>query len=139
MEENKRIIQLLSQYGFSENVYDKDGMTPLDFQERVMSEELQELIEINKLKKFKTEDPNPWTWKVWTRIQSEKDTLKQLISYSNPLLMLQINHGHSHNHGHGHGHSHNHSHSHNNHQNACSSDYLNIEDEINQSSNCLIL
>lgn len=74
--------QLLSEYGFSENVFDKDGMTPLDFQERIQSEELQELISNHRNKKFNSEEPNPWSWKVWTRIQRERNTLKQIISLS---------------------------------------------------------
>lgn len=84
------MIQLLSQYGLSDNVYDKDGQTPLDFQERVVSEELQELIRINREQLFDVAEPNPWSWKVWTRIQSEKDTLKQLISYSNPFVAMNV-------------------------------------------------
>lgn len=109
MENNRRMVQLLSQCGLSDNVYDKDGQTPLDFQERAVSEELQEVIRINRDRLFgKVAEPNPWTWKVWTRIQSEKDTLKQLISYSNPSPFMPLNanriRGDSHGHGHSHGH-----------------------------------
>lgn len=100
--DNKKTSQLLSQYGFSDNVFDKDGMTPLDFQERINSEELQDLIKQHKLKDFVCQEPNPWSWQVWTRIQREKDTLKQLISVSHPHLKFN----HSHSHGHSHGHSH---------------------------------
>jgi hypothetical protein len=133
------VVQLLSQYGFSDNVYDKDGQTPLDFQERVVSEELQEVIRINKLRLFESGvvEPNPWSWKVWTRIQSEKDTLKQLISYSNPIVALNIKRGHSHNHGHGHshhGHSHQGNHSHN-----CNDDVDDVEDNIANENECHIL
>ncbi len=76
---------------------------------------------MHRFNMFNAEEPNPWTWKVWTKIQREKNTLKQLISMAHPHL-----HGHSHaghNHGHCQGdeyHSHNnnvnvmknHSHSH---------------------------
>lgn len=129
IENNKRMVQLLSQYGLSDNVYDKDGQTPLDFQERVVSEELQELIRINREQLFDVAEPNPWSWKVWTRIQSEKDTLKQLISYSNPFMAMNVHqnlpfhyhHHHNHHHqafatplvsSHTHSHSHHHAHSH---------------------------
>ena len=94
---------------------------------------------------FDTEEPNPWSWAVWvsikkillilnfhflyfylylsfqTRIQREKNVLKQLISVSHPCLQpaikssqeIQANgHGHSHSHGHSHDHSHDHVHSH---------------------------
>lgn len=85
-------------------------MTPLDFQERMISVELQELIRIHKHQEFDNmEEPNPWSWSVWTRIQREKDNLKQMISVSHPSLnqMLSTNaHGHSHDHSHSHGHSH---------------------------------
>ncbi|RNA35635.1 serine threonine- phosphatase 6 regulatory ankyrin repeat subunit A-like, partial [Brachionus plicatilis] len=81
-DDKKKMSQLLSEYGFSENVFDKDGMTPLDFQERIQSEELQELISNHRNKKFNSEEPNPWSWKVWTRIQRERNTLKQIISLS---------------------------------------------------------
>lgn len=88
----------------------KDGMTPLDFQERMNSKELQELLRIHKLKKFNLKEPNPWTWQVWTKLQHEKDTLKQIISVNHPNL-----HGHGHSHGHSHAHAppsacHDHSH-----------------------------
>ncbi len=84
-ETNKRIAQLLSQFGFSENVYDKDGMTPLDFSERAKSKELQELIAMHKARNFDGTriEPNPWTWQVWTHLQSERDTFKQLVAVSN--------------------------------------------------------
>ncbi|CAF0712961.1 unnamed protein product [Brachionus calyciflorus] len=101
--DNRKMSQLLSQYGFSENVFDKDGMTPLDFQERIQSEELQELILNHKKRKFDCEEPNPWSWRVWTRIQREKNTLKQIMSFSNSK-------SHSHHHGHSHNHVHAHSH-----------------------------
>lgn len=94
--DNKRITLLLSQFGFSDNVYDKDGMTPVDFQERNSSQELQDLMKIHKLKKFSVKEPDPWSWKVWTKIQRERNTLKQLISVSHPHL-----HSHSHSHDHG--------------------------------------
>ena len=84
----------------------KDGNTPLDFQERNASQEVQDLLEMHKKKEFKAVEPNPWTWQVWTQVQREKNTLKQLISVSHPNLH---GHGHSHEHGHGHGHSHVHS------------------------------
>ena len=101
--DNRKMSQLLSQYGFSENVFDKDGMTPLDFQERIQSEELQELILNHKKRKFDCEEPNPWSWRVWTRIQREKNTLKQIMSFSNSKSNSH-HHGHSHNHTHGHSH-----------------------------------
>ncbi len=58
--ENKRIVQLLSQFGFSDNVFDYLGQTPLDFQERKESTELQELIAMHRTKDFDKEEPNPW-------------------------------------------------------------------------------
>ena len=134
------MIQLLSQYGLSDNVYDKDGQTPLDFQERAVSEELQEVIRINREKLFgKVDEPNPWSWKVWTRIQSEKDTLKQLISYSNPFVAFNIHrggHGHGHSHGGHHSHSHS-SHSHGHHHGQTSNSDKECEDSGNENANDL--
>lgn len=95
-DDKKKMCQLLSEYGFSENVFDKDGMTPLDFQERIQSEELQELISNQRNKKFDCEEPNPWSWKVWTRIQREKNTLKQLMSLPSSNLN-GCHHRHHHN------------------------------------------
>lgn len=95
-DDKKKLSQLLSEYGFSENVFDKDGKSPLDFQERIQSEELQELISNQKNKKFNCEEPNPWSWKVWTRIQREKNTLKQLMSLSGSNLN-GCHHRHHHN------------------------------------------
>ena len=74
-------------------------MTPLDFQERNISQELQELIKIHRLKTFSCTEPDPWTWQVWTKIQREKNTLKQLISVAHPHLHAH----HSHNQGTCHG------------------------------------
>lgn len=72
-------------------------MTPLDFQERNISQELQELMKIHRLNQFNIKEPDPWSWKVWTKIQREKNTLKQLISVAHP-------HFHAHSHGaHNHG------------------------------------
>ncbi len=117
-----------------------DGMTPLDFQERISSEELQELMKMHTLRKFTTEEPNPWTWQVWTRIQREKDDRFRLIS---------INQAHSHGH-HGNHQHHGHSHSHK-HDEPCESDKKNVkeksnnsnetsqqEEEIQNTSNCII-
>lgn len=59
-KENKRMSQLLSQFGFSDNVFDYLGNTPLDFQERKESVELQDLINMHRLKNFNIEEPNPW-------------------------------------------------------------------------------
>lgn len=103
--DNTRMIQLLSQFGFSKNVFDKDGNTPLDFQERNSCKEVQDLIELHKKQDYRRAEPNPWTWHVWSNIQRERNGLKQIIS------MTQFNaHGHSHG---GHGHSHGgHGHSH---------------------------
>jgi hypothetical protein len=98
--DNTRMIQLLSQFGFSNNVFDKDGNTPLDFQERNSSKEVQELIQLHKKQDYKRTEPNPWTWQVWTNIQREKNGLKQIISTKDLNC-----HGHSHI-GHSHGHSH---------------------------------
>ena len=105
-ETSKRIAQLLSQFGFSENVFDKDGMTPLDFSERAKSDELQELIAMHKSRSFVAGgavEPNPWTWQVWTRIQSEKNTFKQLIAVSHQHhhhrgACVGANHLHRHDH-----------------------------------------
>lgn len=94
--DNKRIIQLLSQFGFSDNVFDKNGMTPLDFQERNTSQELQELMKMHKIRNFAHKEPDPWTWQVWTKVQRERNTLKQLISVNHPHVH---DHSHSHNHG----------------------------------------
>ncbi len=55
------------------------------------------------------------SWQVWTRIQREKDTLKQLISVSHPHLHLGSASAHSHGHGHSHSHA---SHAHNTCQNS---------------------
>lgn len=96
---NAQMTQLLSHYGFSTNVFDKDGNTPLDFQERNASKEIQDLLKLH-LKRSHQPEPNPWTWQVWTEVQREKNGLRQLISCSHPNL-----HGHSHSHG-AHGHSH---------------------------------
>lgn len=136
------MIQLLSQYGLSDNVYDKDGQTPLDFQERAVSEELQEVIRINREKLFgQVDEPNPWSWKVWTRIQSEKDTLKQLISYSNPFVAFNIHRGggggHGHGHSHGGHHSHSHSHSHRHHHGQTSNSDKECDDGDNENANDL--
>ena len=98
--DNKRMIQLLSHFGFSLNVFDKDGNTPLDFQERAPSDEVQNLLILHKKQAYETEEPNPWTWQVWTSVQREKNGLRQLISHTHPNI-----HGHGHSHG-GHGHSH---------------------------------
>jgi hypothetical protein len=111
MPENKRCVTLLSQFGFSENVFDKDGQTPLDFQERIKSDEVQQLIDIHRKKTFNITEPNPWTWQVWTKIQQERDSLKQLIAFSNPFD--HSSRGHDHNHSHSHSHSHGHSHNQN--------------------------
>ncbi len=103
---NTRMIQLLSHFGFSTNVFDKDGNTPLDFQERNASQELQDLLSLHRKQSHESE-PNPWTWQVWTSVQREKNGLRQLISTSHPTL-----HGHAHSCG-GSNHSHggsNHSH-----------------------------
>lgn len=109
MENGNRTVQLLSQFGFSTNVFDKDGMGPLDFQERMSSKELQNLINIHKHQEFEnTQEPNPWSWSVWTRIQREKNVFKQLVSVSHPCLHTAIQAESN-----GHGHSHDHSHSHN--------------------------
>ena len=107
MEKNEKMCQLLSQFGFSSNVFDKDGMTPLDFQERVLSKELQDLISIHRNQEFinnSVEEPNPWSWSVWTRIQREKDGLKQLLPVNHSCLHAKaINSCQNHN---DHGHSH---------------------------------
>ncbi len=55
---------------------------------------------MHKKQKFDSCEPNPWTWKVWTEIQQEKNNFKQLISFT-------------------HSNHHNHSHSHMNHSNSC--------------------
>lgn len=105
--DNKRMIQLLSHFGFSHNVFDKDGNTPLDFQERAPSEEVQDLIKLHKKQAYENPEPNPWTWQVWTGVQREKNGLRQLISPSHPFL-----HGHGGHSNCGHGHSHGQGHSH---------------------------
>lgn len=118
-----------------------DGMTPLDFQERFSSEELQELMKMHTLRKFTTEEPNPWTWQVWTRIQREKDDRFRLIS---------INQAHSHSHHRNHQH-HGHSHSHK-HDESCESEKKNVnendfnstttsqtDEEIQNISNCIVI
>ena len=113
--DNSRIIQLLSHFGFSNNVFDKDGNSPLDFEERNSSQQVKDLIELHRLQDYNSPEPNPWTWQVWTNLQREKKGLKQLIPISS---LNAYGHGHSHSgHGHshsGHGHSHApHGHSHN--------------------------
>lgn len=146
MDNNKPMVQLLSQFGFSDNVYDKDGMTPLDFQERLASEELQELIRLNRVRKFTDDEPNPWTWKVWTKLQRDRDNLKTLIPFSNPLLIPNFPfHGHSHNHSHLHRHTtchHSHPNHHQHHQHE--DDHHNNESDtdyetIKKNSDCQIL
>ena len=59
-------------------------MSPLDFQERAPSQEIQDLLKMHREQKFDMEEPYPWSWKVWTRVQREKNTLKQIISFKNP-------------------------------------------------------
>jgi hypothetical protein len=112
----------------------KDGMTPLDFQERMSSEELKELMKMHTIRKFTIEEPNPWTWQVWTRIQREKDDRFRLIS---------INQAHSHSHHHHHGHSH----SHKNNE-LCESKNENVlnttaasqtDDDAQNMSNCVVI
>lgn len=81
-------------------------MGPLDFQERSCSKELKDLVQMHKLQEYDSQqEPNPWSWSVWTRIRREKDAFKQLISVSHPCLH-QIEkataHGHSHDHLHSH-------------------------------------
>jgi hypothetical protein len=114
-------------------------MTPLDFQERIASQELQELINIHRLKMFTCEEPNPWTWKVWTKIQQEKDNLKTLMPYySNPLLIPSFptrGHSHNSNSNHQHHHHHNHDHSYHQIQNETSLD----DDNESDNFNCQIL
>jgi len=120
--------------GFSTNVFDKDGNTPLDFQERNASKELQDLLSLHRKQSHEAE-PNPWTWQVWTSVQREKNDFRQLISTSHPSLN---GHGHSHNHGHSHGSS---SHSHDV-NGICSSkhdhDYCQIKGSKKMESNCSI-
>jgi ankyrin repeat protein len=96
MKNNKAIVDLLLDYGFSENVFDKDGMSPLDFYERKDSVELQELILLHVNKKFDVIEPNPWSFHVWTRLQQEKDSSKQIMLFNNKI----INHSHGHSHQH---------------------------------------
>jgi hypothetical protein len=118
-----------------------DGMTPLDFQERISSEELQELMKMHTLRTFTNEEPNPWTWQVWTRIQREKDDRFRLIS-----INQAHSHGHHRNHQH-HGHSHSHKH-----DEPCESDKKNVnehnlnstetsqqEEEIQSTPNCIVI
>jgi ankyrin repeat protein len=101
MIDNKKITSLLLEYGFSENVFDKDGMSPLDFNERQESDELKELIILHKNKKLDVIEPNPWSFNVWTRLQQEKDCSKQITLFNTKIMN---HHGHSHGHGHSHHH-----------------------------------
>ena len=119
MPNNKPIISLLLDYGFSENVFDKDGISPLDFQERQDSSELHELILLHKNKKLDVIEPNPWTFQVWTRLQQEKDSNKQISLFNNKILNRNC---------HSHGHSHE----------AMNNQILNCHDFNNNDSCCLI-
>ena len=123
MINNKKVTSLLLEFGFSENVFDKDGMSPLDFNERQESEELKELILLHKNKKLSIIEPNPWSFNVWTRIQQEKDSNKQITLFNSKILN---HHGHSHGHSHGHIHGHMHVHTHENNNQIINNESCNI-------------
>jgi len=89
--DNKEINELLVEFGFSENVFDKDGKSPLDFQERIVADEVQELVQMHRLKNFNAKEPDPWSWQVWTRLQKEREMNKQIVPFvtyeANPLYL----------------------------------------------------
>ena len=106
-------------------------------------------MKINRLNQFGVKEPDPWSWKVWTKIQREKNTLKQLISVTHPHL-----HSHSHgayNHGSCQGdefHSHNnnngnliknHSHNHNHSENAAQTDIITDNNAQTSLNSCVLI
>lgn len=95
MKDNQKCVHILLEFGFSENVFDKDGKSPLDFAERIDSYEISEVIRINKEMCFQEQEPNPWSYRVWTELQKAKDSTRQLIPFFNPNA---LNYHHHHNH-----------------------------------------
>jgi hypothetical protein len=76
------VAKILLDFGFTENVFDKDGMSPLDFQERAESDQVQDLIEIHRTQEFRTvPEPNPWTSEVWDTLQVSKNKRLVLADY----------------------------------------------------------
>ncbi|CAF1184841.1 unnamed protein product [Didymodactylos carnosus] len=75
------IQKLLSQFGASDFVTDKDGKSPLDFEVRRTSPEVQQLL-LSQLEN--SPEPNPWTDDVWYRLQTETriNNLRKLSYYS---------------------------------------------------------
>ena len=64
-----------------------------------------------------------WSFNVWTRIQQEKDSNKQITLFNSKILN---HHGHSHGHIHGHIHGHMHVHTHENNNQIINNESCNI-------------